>query len=245
MWITCLNRRPLPSPPSQEVSFQKIKARFDVALRKVRTMETLQMFSVSCSFNSPAFISKLHNWSINKKICDSFLEFITNSLIFSVCHPDGTIMISAQMKTVPAIDMSKTKLRDSSCKPREYNEGHAFFKFHVTTCGTSVRVSPWPEQIYLLEVSVSPAFSLLFPCTSSWKDSIFNELPLCTVWRWSHYLWKWNLLWERDSSRTEHTDNHKRSRLQVGATAHWHCSLWHSCWKVRVNTKITLSSIID
>ncbi|XP_029893968.1 uncharacterized protein LOC115351421 isoform X3 [Aquila chrysaetos chrysaetos] len=96
----------------EEVSFQKIKARFDVALRKVRTMETLQMFSVSCSFNSPAFI---------------------------ICHPDGTIMISAQMKTVPAIDMSKTKLRDSSCKPREYNEGHAFFKFHVTTCGTSVR----------------------------------------------------------------------------------------------------------
>ncbi|XP_009866522.1 PREDICTED: uncharacterized protein LOC104273033, partial [Apaloderma vittatum] len=96
----------------EEVSFQKIKARFDVALRKVRTMETLEMFSVSCSFNSSAFI---------------------------ICHPDGTIMISAQMKTVPAIDMSKTKLRDSSCKPREYNEGHAFFKFHVTTCGTSVR----------------------------------------------------------------------------------------------------------
>ncbi|XP_039423832.1 zona pellucida sperm-binding protein 2-like [Corvus cornix cornix] len=96
----------------KEVSFQKIKARFDVALRKVRTMETLQMFSVSCSFNSSVFI---------------------------ICHPDGTIMISAQMKTVPAIDMSKTKLRDSSCKPREYNEAHAFFKFHVTTCGTSVR----------------------------------------------------------------------------------------------------------
>ncbi|XP_050172549.1 uncharacterized protein LOC126640627 [Myiozetetes cayanensis] len=96
----------------EEVSFQKIKARFEVALRKVRTMETLQMFSVSCSFNSSEFI---------------------------ICHPDGTIMISAQMKTVPAIDMSKTKLRDSSCKPREYNEAHAFFKFHVTTCGTSVR----------------------------------------------------------------------------------------------------------
>ncbi|KAM7027878.1 zona pellucida sperm-binding protein 2-like isoform 2-T2 [Passerculus sandwichensis] len=96
----------------EEVSFQKIKARFDVALRKVRTMETLQMFSISCSFNSSAFI---------------------------ICHPDGTIMVSAQMKTVPAIDMSKTKLRDSSCKPKEYNEAHAFFKFHVTTCGTSVR----------------------------------------------------------------------------------------------------------
>ncbi|NXP79553.1 ZP2 protein, partial [Ramphastos sulfuratus] len=123
----------------EEVSFQKIRARFDVALRKVRTMETLQMFSISCSFNSSAFISKLCNQSINKKICDSFLHFITISLIFSVCHPDGTITISAQMKTVPAIDMSKTKLRNSSCKPREYNEEHAFFKFHVTTCGTSVR----------------------------------------------------------------------------------------------------------
>ncbi|NXK98808.1 ZP2 protein, partial [Formicarius rufipectus] len=96
----------------EEVSFQKIKARFDVVLKKVRTMETLQMFSISCSFN--------------------YSEFI-------ICHPDGTVMISAQMKTVPAIDMSKTKLRDSSCKPREYNEAHAFFKFHVTTCGTSVR----------------------------------------------------------------------------------------------------------
>ncbi|NXX81625.1 ZP2 protein, partial [Urocolius indicus] len=96
----------------EEVSFQKIKARFDVALRKVRTTETLQMFSVSCSFNSSAFI---------------------------ICHPDGTVTVSAQMKTVPAIDMSKTRLRDSSCKPMEYNEGHAFFKFHVTTCGTSVR----------------------------------------------------------------------------------------------------------
>ncbi|XP_010218978.1 PREDICTED: zona pellucida sperm-binding protein 2-like [Tinamus guttatus] len=96
----------------EEVSFQKIKARFDVALRKVRTLETLEIFSTRCNFNSSAFI---------------------------VCHPDGTIMISAQMKTIPAIDMSKTKLRDSSCKPKEYNKEHAFFKFHVTTCGTSVR----------------------------------------------------------------------------------------------------------
>ncbi|XP_064506669.1 uncharacterized protein LOC135412141 isoform X3 [Pseudopipra pipra] len=41
----------------EEVSFQKIKARFDVALRKVRTMETLQIFSISCSFNSSEFIN--------------------------------------------------------------------------------------------------------------------------------------------------------------------------------------------
>ncbi|XP_065587206.1 zona pellucida sperm-binding protein 2-like [Cyrtonyx montezumae] len=75
-------------------------------------METLQTFSVSCNFNSPAFI---------------------------LCYPDGTVIISAEMKTVPGIDMSRTQLRDSSCKPKEYNKGHAFFKFHVTTCGTSVR----------------------------------------------------------------------------------------------------------
>lgn len=146
------------------------------------------------------------------------------------------------MKTVPAIDMSKTKLRDSSCKPREYNEDHAFFKFHVTTCGTSVRVSPWPEQINLLELSAFPAFSLLVPYPSSWEESIYNELPICTVWRWPHYLWEWNLIWERDSSRTEHTNNHKRSRLQVGAAAHWHCSLLYSCWETDVNTKIAVSS---
>ncbi|KAJ7408452.1 hypothetical protein WISP_120862 [Willisornis vidua] len=41
----------------EEVSFQKIKARFDVVLRKVRTMETLQIFSISCSFNSSEFIN--------------------------------------------------------------------------------------------------------------------------------------------------------------------------------------------
>lgn len=145
------------------------------------------------------------------------------------------------MKTVPAIDMSKTKLRDSSCKPREHDEQHAFFKFHITTCGTSARVSPQLEQIYLLEVSASSAFSVLFSCPSSQDDPVFNTLLICTVWRWSHYLWKWNLLWERDSSRTEHTNNHKRSRLQVGPTAHWHCSLWYCSWEEKANTKITFS----
>lgn len=130
------------------------------------------------------------------------------------------------MKTVPGIDMSRTQLRDSSCKPKEYNKEHAFFKFHVTTCGTSVRVSLWPEQIHLLHVSVSSAFSLLMPCPRTRDNSVFNELPICTVWRWSHCLWKWNLLWERDSSRTKPADNHKRSRLQVGAaTAQWQHTL--------------------
>ncbi|NXP53053.1 ZP2 protein, partial [Heliornis fulica] len=135
----------------EDVSFQKIKARFDVALRKVRTMETLQMFSVSCNFNSSAFI---------------------------ICHPDGTIMVSAQMKTVPAIDMSKTKLRDSSCKPREYNEGHAFFKFHVTTCGTSARFEG-DHIIYENEISYEKE---ILPGQSIWKitrDPDYRVTVLC------------------------------------------------------------------
>ncbi|GAB0185516.1 zona pellucida sperm-binding protein 2-like [Grus japonensis] len=137
----------------EEVSFQKIKARFDVTLRKVRTMETLQKFSVSCNFNSSAFI---------------------------ICHPDGTIMVSAQMKTVPAIDMSKTKLRDRSCKPREYNEGHAFFKFHVTTCGTSVKVelkdkSPH-AKLYLENcwVTRSPDFN----STPRWNITVDGQVVI-------------------------------------------------------------------
>ncbi|PKU44550.1 zona pellucida sperm-binding protein 2-like [Limosa lapponica baueri] len=143
----------------EEVSFQKIKARFDVALRKIRTMEILQMFSVRCNFNSSAFI---------------------------ICQPDGTIMISAQMKTIPAIDMSKTKLRDSSCKPREYNEEHAFFKFHVTTCGTSVRFEG-DHIIYENEISYEketlpgqsiptitrdPDYRLLVLCYYQAKDTL-------------------------------------------------------------------------
>ncbi|KYO48909.1 hypothetical protein Y1Q_0020254 [Alligator mississippiensis] len=56
-----------------------------------------------------------------------------------VCYPNGTIIISAKMRTVPSIDMRKTKLKDSTCKPEESNDRRAFFKFHVTTCGTSQR----------------------------------------------------------------------------------------------------------
>uniref|UniRef100_A0A8C8RPR1 ZP domain-containing protein n=1 Tax=Pelusios castaneus TaxID=367368 RepID=A0A8C8RPR1_9SAUR len=96
----------------EEVSFQRIKTRFDLALRKANTLETIEIFSVSCNFNSSAFI---------------------------VCYPNGTVTVSAPMKTIPSIDMGKTKLKDSTCKPKEFNEEQAFFQFHVSTCGTSLK----------------------------------------------------------------------------------------------------------
>ncbi|XP_044866504.1 zona pellucida sperm-binding protein 2-like isoform X2 [Mauremys mutica] len=96
----------------EEVSFQRLKTRFDLALRKANTLETIKTFSVSCNFNSSEFI---------------------------VCYPNGTVTVSAPMKTIPSIDMGKTKLKDSTCKPKEFNEEQAFFQFHVSTCGTSLK----------------------------------------------------------------------------------------------------------
>ncbi|XP_074982278.1 zona pellucida sperm-binding protein 2-like [Caretta caretta] len=96
----------------EEVSFQRLKTRFDLALRKANTLETIKTFSVSCNFNSSEFI---------------------------VCYPNGTVTVSAPMKTIPSIDMGKTKLKDSTCKPKDFNEEQAFFQFHVSTCGTLLK----------------------------------------------------------------------------------------------------------
>ncbi|XP_025034524.2 uncharacterized protein LOC106731259 isoform X2 [Pelodiscus sinensis] len=109
----------------EEVSFQQLKARFDLVLKKANTLETIKTFSVSCNFNSSEFI---------------------------VCYPNGTVTVSTPMKTIPSIDMGKTKLKDSSCKPKEFNEEKAFFQFHVSTCGTSLKFEG-ERLIYENEIS--------------------------------------------------------------------------------------------
>nr|XP_025034524.1 zona pellucida sperm-binding protein 2-like [Pelodiscus sinensis] len=109
----------------EEVSFQQLKARFDLVLKKANTLETIKTFSVSCNFNSSEFI---------------------------VCYPNGTVTVSTPMKTIPSIDMGKTKLKDSSCKPKEFNEEKAFFQFHVSTCGTSLKFEG-DRLIYENEIS--------------------------------------------------------------------------------------------
>uniref|UniRef100_A0A6J0SXW4 Uncharacterized protein isoform X1 n=1 Tax=Pogona vitticeps TaxID=103695 RepID=A0A6J0SXW4_9SAUR len=96
----------------EEVSLERIQARFDLALKKARTMETLETFSVRCHFLSHEFV---------------------------VCYPNGTVSVSAVMKTLPVIDMGKTRLKDQACQPREFTKEQAFFQFHVSACGTSLR----------------------------------------------------------------------------------------------------------
>uniref|UniRef100_A0ACB8GDV9 Uncharacterized protein n=1 Tax=Sphaerodactylus townsendi TaxID=933632 RepID=A0ACB8GDV9_9SAUR len=109
----------------EAVSLERIQARFDLALKKTKTMQTLDIFSVRCSYHSSEFI---------------------------VCYPNGTIAVSAFMKTVPSIDMGKTRLRDIACKPEEFTQEQAFFQFHVSTCGTSLRFEG-EHLIYENEIS--------------------------------------------------------------------------------------------
>lgn len=49
------------------------------------------------------------------------------------------------MKTVPSIDMGKTRLKNNICKPREYTKNQALFQFQVSTCGTSLMVRNWEK----------------------------------------------------------------------------------------------------
>ncbi|XP_077167489.1 uncharacterized protein LOC143824281 [Paroedura picta] len=107
------------------VSLERIQARFDLALKKTKTMETLDIFSVRCSYHSSEFI---------------------------VCYPNGTIAVSAFMKTIPSVDMGKTRLKDIACKPKDFTKEQAFFQFHVSSCGTSLRFEG-EHLIYENEIS--------------------------------------------------------------------------------------------
>ncbi|XP_053141246.1 uncharacterized protein LOC128340298 isoform X2 [Hemicordylus capensis] len=109
----------------EEVSFERIQARFDLTLKKINTMETLDIFSARCSFRASEFV---------------------------VCYPNGTVTVSALMKTVPSIDMGKTRLKDHNCKPLEFTKEQAFFQFHVSNCGTSLRFEG-EHLIYENEIS--------------------------------------------------------------------------------------------
>ncbi|XP_072502340.1 uncharacterized protein [Notamacropus eugenii] len=98
----------------EDVSLQSIQVRLDVALKKADTLETLDIFSVSC----------------DHRVSSDFI----------LCFPNGTIAVSALMMTDPSIDMGKATLKDRTCKPRESLQDRSLFWFHITNCGTSVRV---------------------------------------------------------------------------------------------------------
>lgn len=124
----------------KEVSFERIQARFDLDLKKMATLETLNTFSVRCNFQSSEFIGKVYSQRRIVSLREMFCDLIHFLLIFSVCYPNGTITVLAHMKTVPSIDMGKTRLKDKICKPREYTKNQALFQFQVSTCGTSLMV---------------------------------------------------------------------------------------------------------
>ncbi|KAG8124307.1 hypothetical protein E2320_019615 [Naja naja] len=69
-----------------------------------------------------------------------------------LCYPNGTVTVLAHMKTIPSIDMSKTRLKDKICKPREYTKNQALFQFQVSTCGTSLLFND-EHLIYENEIS--------------------------------------------------------------------------------------------
>ncbi|XP_008116408.1 uncharacterized protein LOC103280166 isoform X2 [Anolis carolinensis] len=149
----------------EEVSFERIQARFDLTLKKIITMETVNVFSIRCSFY--------------------FLEFV-------VCYPNGIMTVSAVMKTVPSIDMSKTRLKDRTCKPKEFTKERAFFQFHVSTCGTLVKFEG-DHLIYENEISFErgilpvqgpptitrdPEYRLTVFCYYSFKETLTQRATI-------------------------------------------------------------------
>ncbi|XP_060089511.1 uncharacterized protein LOC132567984 [Heteronotia binoei] len=133
------------------VSLERIQARFDLALKKTKTMETLDIFSVRCSYHSSEFI---------------------------VCYPNGTIAVSAFMKTVPPINMGKTRLKDIACKPKDSNKEQAFFQFHVSSCGTSLRFEG-DHLIYENEISFEKEILPMQGSPMITRDPEFRLTILC------------------------------------------------------------------
>ncbi|XP_070788811.1 zona pellucida sperm-binding protein 2-like [Pituophis catenifer annectens] len=129
------------------------------------TLETLNTFSVRCNFQSSEFI---------------------------VCYPNGTVTVLAHMKTVPSIDMGKTRLKDKICKPREYTKNQALFQFQVSTCGTSLMFND-EHLIYENEISFEketlpiqnrpiitrdPGYRLTILCYYPIKDTLMQSAML-------------------------------------------------------------------
>ncbi|XP_007659686.2 uncharacterized protein LOC103167717 [Ornithorhynchus anatinus] len=149
----------------EDISLQGIQARLDVALRKANTMETLNIFSVQCNYHPSDFI---------------------------VCFPNGTVAASALMLTDPSIDLGKTTLKDRSCKPREFTKDRAYFRFHVASCGTSLRFEG-DYMVYENEISLEretlpvgghptitrdPAYRLTLLCYYLAKETLVKKASI-------------------------------------------------------------------
>ncbi|XP_067840455.1 uncharacterized protein [Heptranchias perlo] len=109
----------------EELSLHGIVARLNLTLKDKNTLRIEIHFSVSCNF--PA-------------------------VDLAVCCPNGTMVVTAVVDTLPDLDPSKLVLRDGKCQPREFDHDKALFQFHVDSCGTT-RTIKGNYLIYENEVS--------------------------------------------------------------------------------------------
>lgn len=98
------------------------------------------------------------------------------------CFYNGTIgVVVPKLESVPRLLPGELSLRDPACKPY-YNEAHfAFFRFDVTTCGTT-RTVRWGHS--------HQAFTLLL----LFDQMIYSFTLVC---RGHHEIWECGLLEER------------------------------------------------
>lgn len=77
------------------------------------------------------------------KVCVFQILQVSNYLIsLLVCFPNGTMVITAVVDTLPDLDPGKMVLNDGKCQPKEFNDHKALFKFNINSCGTT-RTVEW------------------------------------------------------------------------------------------------------
>ncbi|XP_078256247.1 zona pellucida sperm-binding protein 2-like [Rhinoraja longicauda] len=109
----------------EELSLQRITARLNLTLKDKNTMKIQVYFTVACNF-------------------------LPGDL--AVCFPNGTMVITAVVDTIPDLDPGKMILKDGKCQPKEFNDHKALFKFSINSCGTT-RTIRGNYLIYENEVS--------------------------------------------------------------------------------------------
>ncbi|XP_051881383.1 zona pellucida protein AX 1 [Pristis pectinata] len=134
----------------EELSLHGIIARLNLTLKDKNTMKIEMPFSVVCNF-PPADLA--------------------------VCFPNGTMVITALVDTLPELDPSKMVLKDGKCQPKEVDHRRALFEFSIDSCGTT-RTIRGNHLIYENEVSYPrEVIPINFPVIT--RDPDYRLTVLC------------------------------------------------------------------
>ncbi|XP_059837756.1 uncharacterized protein LOC132400621 isoform X1 [Hypanus sabinus] len=134
----------------EKLSLQGITARLNLTLKDKNTLKIEIPFSVVCNFPP---------------------------MDLAVCFPNGTMVITALVKTVPELDPSKLVLKDGKCQPKEFGHRKALFEFSIDSCGTT-RTIHGNHLIYENEVSYPrEAIPIDFPVIT--RDPDYRLTVLC------------------------------------------------------------------